>query len=178
MAWRNKLIEARRGLLQPLKNDRSQQDSISLTFRREEDQSETSVSNLRGFRWISLFTKHYTYFAKIHGLLCTSFSITDSIILLQVAVVAYLVSTYYWVVSLYTQCCVGLGLPWWPADKESACNAGDTGDTGSIPGSGRSPGGGNGNPFQYSCLQKSHGQRSLAGYSEGGDGTQEYNVGI
>ena len=35
---------------------------------------------------------------------------------------------------------------------------------GSIPGLGRSPGGGNGNPFQYSCLEKSHGQRSLAGY--------------
>ena len=37
--------------------------------------------------------------------------------------------------------------------KESACNAGDTGDTGSIPGSRRSPGGGNGNPLQYSCLE-------------------------
>ena len=34
--------------------------------------------------------------------------------------------------------------------KESACNAGDTG---SIPGSGRSPGGGHGNPLQYSCLK-------------------------
>ena len=37
--------------------------------------------------------------------------------------------------------------------KESACSAGDTGDTGSIPGSGRSPGGGHGNAFQYSCLE-------------------------
>ena len=36
--------------------------------------------------------------------------------------------------------------------KEPACNAGDTGDSGSIPGSGRSSGGGNGNPLQYSCL--------------------------
>ena len=36
--------------------------------------------------------------------------------------------------------------------KESACSAGDTG---SIPGSGRSPGEGNGNPFQYSCLENS-----------------------
>ena len=35
----------------------------------------------------------------------------------------------------------------------SACNAGDTGDPGSIPGSGRSPGGGQGNPLQYSCLE-------------------------
>ena len=34
--------------------------------------------------------------------------------------------------------------------KESACN---TGDLGSIPGSGRSPGEGNGNPLQYSCLE-------------------------
>ena len=35
--------------------------------------------------------------------------------------------------------------------KKSPANAGDAGDTGSIPGSGRSPGGGNGNPFQDSC---------------------------
>ena len=37
--------------------------------------------------------------------------------------------------------------------EESACNAGDTGDAGSIPGLGRSPGGENGNPVQYSCLE-------------------------
>ena len=42
--------------------------------------------------------------------------------------------------------------------KASAYNAGDLG---SIPGSGRYPGEGNGNPLQYSCLEKSHGQRSL-----------------
>ena len=36
--------------------------------------------------------------------------------------------------------------------KNQPANAGDTRDTGSIPGSGRSPGKGNGNPFQYSCL--------------------------
>ena len=36
--------------------------------------------------------------------------------------------------------------------KESACSAGGTGDAGSIPPSGRSPGEGNGNPLQYSCL--------------------------
>ena len=34
-------------------------------------------------------------------------------------------------------------------------NAGDARDLGSIPGSGRSPGGGNGNPLQYSCLENS-----------------------
>ena len=37
--------------------------------------------------------------------------------------------------------------------KESASNAEDAGDTGSILKSGRSPGGGNGNPLQYSCLK-------------------------
>ena len=36
--------------------------------------------------------------------------------------------------------------------KESTCNAGDIGDTGLIPGLGRSPGGGNDNPLQCSCL--------------------------
>ena len=40
----------------------------------------------------------------------------------------------------------------------------DTRDMDLIPGLGRSPGGGNGNPLQYSCLENPHGQRSLAGY--------------
>ena len=52
--------------------------------------------------------------------------------------------------------------------KESACNAGDTGDVGLIPGLGRSPGGGNGNPLQLSLPKESHGQKSLAGYSSWG----------
>ena len=37
--------------------------------------------------------------------------------------------------------------------KNPSANAGDTGDRGSIPKSGRSSGGGHGNPFQYSCLE-------------------------
>ena len=44
------------------------------------------------------------------------------------------------------------GLPLWLSSKETSCNAGDTGDSGSIPGSGRSPGTGHGIPLQYSCL--------------------------
>ena len=47
----------------------------------------------------------------------------------------------------------------------SAVKPDNAGDVGSISGSGKSPGEGNGNPFQYSCLEKAHGQRSLAGYS-------------
>ena len=46
----------------------------------------------------------------------------------------------------------GMVFPHSSVGKESACNAGDLG---SIPGSGRSPGEGNGNPLQYSCLEKS-----------------------
>ena len=49
--------------------------------------------------------------------------------------------------------------------KESACNVGDLG---SIPGLRRSPGGGHGNPLQYSCLENPQGQRSLVGYSPQG----------
>ena len=39
--------------------------------------------------------------------------------------------------------------------KESACNVGATRDASMIPGSRRSPGGGNDNPLQYSCLENS-----------------------
>ena len=49
--------------------------------------------------------------------------------------------------------------------KESTCNVGDLG---SVPGLGRSHGGGYGSPLQYSCLENSHGQRGLAGYSPRG----------
>ena len=52
-----------------------------------------------------------------------------------------------------------------------------------IPGSGRSPGEGNGNPLQYSCLENPHGQRSLSGYSPWGckeldmtEVTKQYNM--
>ena len=55
-----------------------------------------------------------------------------------------------------------MGFPGSWVGKESACSAEDLG---SIPESGRSPGEGNGKPLQYSCLEKSHVQRSLVGYS-------------
>ena len=49
--------------------------------------------------------------------------------------------------------------------KSPPANAGDVRNSGSISGSGRSPGEGHGTPLQYSCLENPHGQRSLAGYS-------------
>ena len=47
--------------------------------------------------------------------------------------------------------------------KNPPANAGDSRDAGSIAGLGRSPGEGNGSPLQYSCLENTHGQRSLVG---------------
>ena len=59
-----------------------------------------------------------------------------------------------------------VGFPGGSDGKESICNAGVLG---SIPGLGRSPGGGRGNnPLWYSCLENPQGQRSLAGYSPWG----------
>ena len=57
-----------------------------------------------------------------------------------------------------------MGFPGGSDCKESTCNAGDLG---SIPGLGRSPGGGHGNPLQYSCLENPHGQKNLAEQSMG-----------
>ena len=74
----------------------------------------------------------------------------------------------------YMLCRPDIGLPWCSDGKETSCNAGDLG---SIPGLGRSPGGGHGNPLQYSCLENPHGQRSLVGYSPKGhkeSGTTEW----
>ena len=51
--------------------------------------------------------------------------------------------------------------------KNPPANAGDTGDSGSIPEWERSSGGWNGNPLQYSCLRNPM-DKSLAGYSPGG----------
>ena len=45
------------------------------------------------------------------------------------------------------------GFPGGAVVKNPAANAGDARDLGSVPGSGRSPEGGNGNPLQYSCLE-------------------------
>ena len=50
-----------------------------------------------------------------------------------------------------------MGFPGGSYCKESSCNVGDLG---LIPGLRRSPGGGHGNPLQYSCLENPHGQKS------------------
>ena len=58
-----------------------------------------------------------------------------------------------------------MGFPGGSDGKETACIVGDLG---LIPGLGRSPGGGHGNPLQYSCLKNPHGQRTMDGYSPRG----------
>ena len=58
-----------------------------------------------------------------------------------------------------------MGFPGGSDGKESAS---DEGYLGLISGLGRSPGGDSGNPFQYSCLENLHGQRSLAGFNPWG----------
>ena len=71
-----------------------------------------------------------------------------------------------WDLQKYVACFICLysiyGLP---SGKECTCQCQRHRNVGLIPGSGRSPGGGNGNPLQYSCLEKSHRKRSLVGYS-------------
>ena len=52
--------------------------------------------------------------------------------------------------------------------KNLLASAGDIRDVCSVPGLGRSSGGGHSNPLQYSCLENLHGQRSLPDYSPRG----------
>ena len=59
-------------------------------------------------------------------------------------------NTYLLTIVIIMQCVCLAGFPSGSDGKESACSAGDLG---SIPGSGRSPGKGNGNPLQYPCLE-------------------------
>ena len=62
---------------------------------------------------------------------------------------------HFWVCCEWKRCSVkiyDLWLPRWLSSKESTCKARVAGDAGSVPVSGRSPGGGHGNPLQYSCL--------------------------
>ena len=62
-------------------------------------------------------------------------------------------------------CKLGIGLPQWLSAKEPACQYRRCKDVGSIPGSGRSPGEGKWQSTPVFWPGKSHGRRSLAGYS-------------
>ena len=64
--------------------------------------------------------------------------------------------------------CLFGGFPGGTVVKNPPVNAGDARDAGSIPGLGRSPGGGHGNPLQYSCLENPMDREALRGYSPWG----------
>ena len=83
------------------------------------------------------------------------FGLNNFSLYLSYSINMYLLSTYY----------ESDGLPRWLSSKELACNAGATGDADSIPGSGRSLGGGQWQPTPVFLPGESHGQRSLVGYS-------------
>ena len=65
--------------------------------------------------------------------------------------------TYFWMIKIvfcfYHPPCYLLGFPGNTVVENPSANAGDAGNTGSIPGLGRSPGVGNGNPLQYPCAE-------------------------
>ena len=96
---------------------------------------------------------------SFYGIIQISFQSFNSILLEEAE--AYFCPI--WVLTSFQEFAeLQVGFPHSSVGKEYACNAGDLG---LIPGSGRSPGEGTGNPLQYSCLEHPHGQRSLAGYS-------------
>ena len=68
---------------------------------------------------------------------------------------------HYQCMSCYTFWCLVLDFPGGSGSEEPTCNVGNLG---SSPELGRSPGVGHGNPLQYYCLEKPHGQRNLVGY--------------
>jgi len=67
------------------------------------------------------------------------------------------------------------GFPGGSVGKESTCSAGDAGDIGSVPGSGRSPGWEQGNPLPYSCLENPMDRRAwrATGYGASESDTTE-----
>ena len=69
--------------------------------------------------------------------------------------------------------CEKLGFAWWLSGKEPICNARDGG---SYPGLGRSPGEGNGNPLQYSCLGNPMDREAWQLQSMGSHGMKNSNI--
>ena len=86
---------------------------------------------------------------KQQSLLCPINTFLLTLYSMFLAILFYLFEFIGWLMFLVFTPMI-LSFPGSSVDKESACNAGDWG---SIPGLGRSPGEGNGNPLQYSCLE-------------------------
>ena len=87
---------------------------------------------------------------------------SDSVIHIHVSILFQIIFPYRLLQSVEWVSQVALAV------KNLSASAGDVRDLGSIPGLGRSPGGGHGTPLQCSCLENPHGQRSLLAYSPQG----------
>ena len=105
---------------------------------------------------------HFAIYANTRSCCITETNITLSIILQVKQDNLKKLQPYLKIGNLQTY----WGFPGGANDNPPA-NAGDLRGVGSIPELGRSPGGGHGNPLQYSCLEGPHGQRCLPGYSHG-----------
>ena len=114
-------------------------------------------------------------FSLTQHLAMTTLSLTIFIVFLHLkecwVIWSHIICSLFWIGFLHftnvhlSSICVVLWLPGGSGSKVCAYNVRDPG---LIPGLGRSPGEGNGNPLQYSCLEKSHGRRSLVSYSPWG----------
>ena len=99
------------------------------------------------FKGIKLYFYVFEYATLFFWLLVHTFSLEDVI---HPKMYPIYVFSYLSIISLsHTYTCM-YGLSWWLSGKGPVCQAGDTG---SISGSGRSPGEGNDNPLQCSCLE-------------------------
>ena len=129
-------------------------ENFSLTHYLLLSSFTSKIVDFRGITWILIlfqtnnyrfyYPLHYSYIhcmcPFIHCIHCSQMSL-----LLQLDYEHHMNNSYH-LSSLFEY----LGFPGGSEVKASACNAGDLG---SIPGSGKSPGEGNGNPLQYSCLE-------------------------
>ena len=99
-----------------------------------------------------------------HVVLISAIKQSHSVIHIYIFFIFFSILVYHRILNI-----VPCAIPWVAlVVKNSPDNAGDLRDTGSIPGSGRSPEGGHGNPLRYSCLENPQGQRSLASCSPQG----------
>ena len=117
---------------------------------------------------ISVYSHSKSHLVMEYNLLCM---VLDSACYHLVDIYSINIHKEYWSVVflfvfvwLWYHGILSQALPRWLSGKGSACNAGVAGDAGSIPGSGRSPGEGNGNPLQYSFLGNPMDRRSLVGF--------------
>ena len=122
--------------------------------RSSQPRDRTQVSRIAGRRFTVWATREAR---EVYNIICTRKYPIYKLILYQIFRFSFEIQTS-----------VQFSHLGFPGGSEVKASASNVGDAGSIPGSGRSSGGGHGNPVQYSCLENPHGQRSLVDYSPWG----------